>query len=78
MDAGIGVIVTVAVAGEPQPFEYWIIAFPPDTPLTTPVVLPTVATPVALLLQVPPLDVSVNVVEVLAQVTRVPPIAAGT
>ena len=53
-----------------------MVAVPAETPLTTPVEEPTVATPVALLLQVPPEVELANVVVDPTQVEVVPVIAA--
>ena len=50
---GNGVTVTVAVEKQPEGMVKLMIAVPPDRPVTTPVVGFTVATDVALLLQVP-------------------------
>ena len=54
-----------------------IVAEPALTPVTTPVDGLTVATPVALLLQVPPLVVLANVVVAAVQTVVVPVIDAG-
>jgi len=49
-----------------------MVAFPAATPVTTPVEAFTVATPVALLDQIPPLTVEVNVVVSFTQMLCVP------
>jgi hypothetical protein len=54
-----------------------IAAVPAVTPVTTPDDEPTVATPVAVLVQVPPLTVLVRVVVADVQTVAVPPMAAG-
>jgi hypothetical protein len=54
-----------------------IVAEPTATPVTTPVEEPTVAVPVALLDQVPPVAVSASVV-VKPTATEVVPVMAGT
>ena len=73
---GKGFTVTTVVAEHP-PIVYEMMAVPPNvpTPVTTPVD-ETVATPVALLLQVPP-DVASNKVVVLPVHTEVVPVIAG-
>jgi len=53
-----------------------MIAVPADTPVTIPEV-PVVAMPAALLLQVPPLVASLNVVVEPEQIVTVPVMAAG-
>ncbi len=71
-----GFMVTVVVVIQPLLIKYVIVAVPADTPVTTPVV-PTDATLVLLLLQVPP-DVALDsVVVVPAQIEVVPVIAVG-
>ncbi len=55
-----------------------MVAVPAETPLTTPVEAPTVATPVALLLQVPPEVELANVVVDPTQMEVVPVMAAKT
>ena len=54
-----------------------MIGLPADTPVTTPVVEPTVANPVLLLLQVPPPVISLNIVVEPVQTLAVPVMAAG-
>jgi hypothetical protein len=51
---------------------------PPDTPVTTPVPDPTVATDVVPLVHVPPMDMSVKVVVEPAQIVDSPVTALGT
>ena len=51
---------------------------PVPVPVTTPDAEPTVATPVALLVHVPPLVVLVSVVVIPTQVLAVPAIASGS
>ena len=70
-------IVTTIVAALPQPFVYCIVAVPGVTPLTTPLVEPTVATAVLLLLHVPPLTASANVVFAPTHADTVPVMLAG-
>jgi len=69
--------VTTVVAGVPQPVLYEMVAFPPATPVTIPVLLPTVATAVEELLQVPPPVALVKDVVELTHTMPVPLIAAG-
>ena len=54
--------VSSAVASVPQPVEYVIVAFPELLPETIPLAGPIVATELLLLLQVPPVTASLNVV----------------
>jgi hypothetical protein len=54
-----------------------MVAVPPLTAVTTPVLAPTVATAPLLLLQVPPVVVELNVVELPTHTISVPVIAAG-
>ena len=76
--AGEGVTVIACVAAVPQPVLYVIVTAPPTRPLTTPVAAPTVAIAVLLLLHVPPLTASDNVVLLVAQKLVAPVIDAGT
>ena len=55
-----------------------IVAVPAPTPVTTPDNEPTVATPVPLLLHVPPEDASNNVVDVPAHIVVKPVTAPGS
>ena len=64
---GVVLTVTTAVAVHPVPSDYVIIDVPDKTPVTTPVLLPTVATVVVPLDQVPPVVPSVNVMVEPAQ-----------
>jgi hypothetical protein len=69
----VTVLVAVAFAQPPVPFlVYVMIAVPAATPLTTPVEAFTVAIPVALLDQLPPDTVEVNVVVPPTQIPCVP------
>lgn len=65
---------TVNVTSDVQPVVrlYVIVAVPPRTPFTTPVKEPIVAMAVLLLLQCPPVGVSLSVKEVPEQITPVP------
>ena len=54
-----------------------MVGLPAETPVTTPVDEPTVASAVLLLLQVPPVVASLNVEELPAQTRPAPVIAAG-
>jgi hypothetical protein len=74
MAAGAGLTVTVANAEHPVGSVYVITAVPPEMPVTAPEPEPTVATPVAPVLHVPP-PASVNVVISPGQMTIVPEIA---
>jgi hypothetical protein len=55
-----------------------IVANPAVTPVTTPLVLPTVAVDVLLLIQVPPVSVLLRVIERPKHTADGPLIAAGT
>ncbi len=74
---GAPFIVTMRMDAGAHPFEYVIVDVPADTPVTIPVADPTVATPVAELLHVPPVVALANVVVPLIHVEAVPVIAAG-
>jgi hypothetical protein len=67
-------VINVVVSARPQLLttEYEMSAVPADTPVTMPVLLPTVATPVALLLQAPSVAVSLSVVVLSSQTVVVP------
>ena len=75
--AGEGLTVTVANALQPEPIVYDIIAVPAITPVTMPVPVPTVATPVLLLLHRPPAVTSNKATLAPSHITLVPVIAAG-
>ena len=60
--AGSGLTASVAVRTQPDGIVYDIVAVPAIIPLAIPVVPPIVATDRLLLLHVPPVDASVNVV----------------
>ena len=64
---GVVLTVIIVVTAHPVPSEYVIIDVPDKTPVTTPVLLPTVATVVVPLDQVPPVVPSVNVMVEPAQ-----------
>ena len=68
--------VIVIVTGVPQPFAYVIVVVPPPTPETSPEAS-TVATLVVLLVHVPPVDASANVVTAPTHAVGVPVIATG-
>jgi hypothetical protein len=74
-----GLIFTVTTAVFKQPVDnlYVIVEVPPATAETSPVLAPMLATLVLLLLQVPPVVPSDNVVKVPTHRLIVPPIAAG-
>jgi hypothetical protein len=74
--AGCVFIVTIFVAGVPQPIEYVIVQVPAETPVTIPVDEPTVALAVLLLIHEPPPVVLANVVDDPAHIVAVPVIAA--
>jgi hypothetical protein len=76
MDAGSAFTVTSAVFVQPEDV-YVTIAVPSDTPLTTPVVLPTEAIPLADELHVPADGVLPNVVVAPIHTLRVPVIGEG-
>ena len=78
MVPGNGVMFTVCVAGVPQPTLYVMVVDPPLTPVTTPDVASTVATPVLLLLHAPPDTLLVSVVVAAWQIVNVPPMVAAT
>jgi hypothetical protein len=77
MADGVAATVTTAVATQPTPIEYVMVAVPMDMPVTIPVEDPMVATPGALLLQLPPAVASARVVVEPTQVFSVPVIGAG-
>ena len=77
---GNGFTVNIAVAIQPVPVVYVIVAVlvvATTPPVTMPVVDPTLAIPVALLLQIPPPAASVKVVVNPEQTASVPSIAVG-
>ena len=74
---GAVITVTVAVIEQPVPNVYVITEVPGDTPCTIPELLPIVATPVELLVQVPPAGVEANVVADPTQTLSVPVIVDG-
>ena len=71
------VTVTVTYTEQPAPEEYVIIDVPADMPVTTPVEEPTAAVVGALLVQVPPVALLLNVVDRPAHMDAVPTIAEG-
>jgi hypothetical protein len=73
---GVGFTVITWARPVPHPVLYEIVVVPADTLVTAPAV-PTVATPVFVLLQAPYDIASVNVVLDPLQTVNVPPIAAG-
>ena len=77
---GAGVVLTVTVMPVEQPvgIVYLIIAMPGVTPVTTPVLKPTVAMAGVLLLQVPPGIASLTVIAVPMHKTEGPTIGAGS
>ena len=77
---GRGLTVTIAKVEEvPQLLlrMYLMESVPPETPLTIPEVLPTVAMPVAVLIHTPPGTVSPNVVVLPAHTVSTPVMGAG-
>jgi len=76
--AGNELTVTTAVAAHVVGNVYEIIEVPDVTPVTTPVLEPIVATVLVVLLHVPPLVASDNVVVVPGHRNIVPVIAAGS
>jgi hypothetical protein len=75
---GAGLTVTVVTAIHPvENILYVIVAVPVDTPLTIPVVSPTVAIAVLPLLQVPPPVPSASVVVAPVHTVVMPVIPAG-
>ena len=64
---GVVLTVIIVVTAHPVPSEYVIVDVPDNTPVTTPVLLTTVATVVVPLDQVPPLVPSVKVIVEPAQ-----------
>ena len=78
MAAGNGLTVSVATAKQPVAKRYVIIDVPCETPETTPDKEPTVATPVWLLIHVPPGVVLVRINDDPTQTGETPPMAAGT
>ena len=77
MPAGTGSTVTVVVAVQPKGNEYVIVAVPSATEETTPLDDPTVAIVISLLLQVPPVAASLNVVVEPGQILSFPVIGAN-
>jgi len=75
--AGDEFTVTTVVAEHPVPSAYVMRAVPEDTPVTTPVLLTTVAAPVLPLDHVPPVVPSVNVIVEPAQKEVEVEMAAG-
>ncbi len=74
---GVGLTVIAFVRIQPVDPVYVIVAVPAEIPVTTPVVLPTVATPGALLVHVPPGVASVNVIVEPTHTADGPAITAG-
>ena len=75
---GRGLTVTMRVAAQPVPLKVKVIvAVPAERLVTAPVVEPTVATAVALLLHVPEPDASLSMVAPPKHKAAVPVIAAG-
>jgi len=73
---GNGLTVTIVVAVQPVDNEYVINEVPPSTPVTTPEPF-IVATPVLLLVHVPP-PASLNAVVMPTHTLAVPPIGDGS
>ena len=74
---GVGLMVMLFIAAQPEPIVYDIVVVPADTAVTTPLLF-IVATPVLLLLQVPPPVASARVVVAPTQrVTGVPGVIAA-
>lgn len=74
---GLAFIVVVTIVKQPVGKVYDITAVPAATPVTTPVEMPTVATPVLPLVHMPPPVVLVSVVAPPTQARAVPLIEAG-
>src|ERR1043165_2282364 len=72
--AGRGFTVTTLVELQPVPKEVVIVAVPADWPVTMPVKEPTVAIVLSLLLQLPPGEEEVNVVDCPTHTVAVPAI----
>jgi len=77
IDDGNGLTVTTAVVWQPVGNTKMIVEVPADSPVTTPVVPPISAMPVALLLHVPGALASVSGVVAPAHTSSVPVISAG-
>ena len=77
-DRGSGFTVTTAVTVQPEPNEYVMVAVPAVAPVTIPVVKPTVATSVGVLLQVPNRIASDKADVSPWQISRTPVIGDGT
>jgi hypothetical protein len=73
---GDATTVTIAVSKHP-PNAYVTIVVPGDTPVMIPLDEPIVATPVLLLVQLPPAVVLLSVTEELTQIVESPVIGAG-
>jgi hypothetical protein len=75
--AGAAFTVTTFVRMHPENSKYVIVAVPEDTPVTTPLVSPTVAIESLPLIQLPPVVVFVKVVVAPEHTVAVPPIVPG-
>jgi len=73
----IGFTVMVVVLKHPLGNVYEMTGFPPETPVTTPVVDPTEATNGLLLVQVPPLVTSLKLSVIPGQIEPVFPVMAA-
>jgi hypothetical protein len=71
------ITVTIVVAMHPVANVYVMVVVPPVIPVTIPVPAATLATPAALLVHAPPVDVLVRVILDAGQTTVAPPIADG-
>ena len=75
--AGIGLTVIGVTTKQPVGIVYVIFGKPDATPVTVPVLEPTVASVISLLLHKPPESDSLNVVVNVTQTAGVPVVAAG-
>ena len=77
--AGVALIVTSWAAAQVEPGSpYDIVEIPEVTPVTTPLIEPTVATPIELLVQTPPGVASANVVDDVPQIVKNVPVIGAT
>ncbi len=75
--AGDGITVITFVTMQPVPSEYVIVTVPAATPVTSPLVLLTVARAVLLLLHKPPVGLEASVIIAPVQTVPAPVIAVG-
>ena len=74
---GNGLTVTTVATAQPLASVYEIVVVPAETPVTIPVPDPILATPVLVLVQIPPPVASLSRIVCPTQVVELPVIAAG-